>query len=578
MPPKAAAKPAPKGPVKPAAKPPAKVASGTKVGGAATTGGPKKTVAPEGKNKKDVSIEPPKERVWTAEDYAACKIQTKYRGYIAAKALKKKQQEKREYEELMDKLEKEAFLHLVRMEQEEAQRRQQKEDEERKQKAEERKRITRMLEAAFDGDVDGMKQILKEVVEVDNKNNIGNDVIGKALRTRHLMSIIECEDANGNTPLSEAATAGHVESIKFLLENGADPNTKGQFQRTPLYRAAFAGHMEAVECLLQNGADPRLFAADGQTPEHVASVEAIAQLLSEWNISQTEVLLRKLEQAKERRAEEEKKEQEAETLKLENQVEQAEKEFETAQKKLNKAYQELERRITEHDNAVASGFERTDITLQVIHDAEADLELTKIETEKLRDKLAQMRLRLRENQTGKETDLNDELPGIKVMVKELDDVLFRDIGNKIKDSGKWPLIIDTSGQATTFLRYRDTNYINTIRPTDMEEGRLRLAIVGALRFGKPLVLDMLEVNMFQTICDRFDQIMPGLMKSIMDRSILKNEKYMGLVKKEDGPEYERTKFNDLRLENFKLFIVSKNPFPPENLIESMYVIRVCLPG
>lgn len=39
--------------------------------------------------------------------------------------------------------------------------------------------------------------------------------------------------------------------------------------------------------------------------------------------------------------------------------------------------------------------------LQVIHDAEADLELTKIETEKLRDKLAQMRLRLRENQTGK---------------------------------------------------------------------------------------------------------------------------------------------------------------------------------
>lgn len=51
------------------------------------------------------------------------------------------------------------------MEQEEAQRRQQKEDEERKQKAEERKRITRMLEAAFDGDVDGMKQILKEVNE-----------------------------------------------------------------------------------------------------------------------------------------------------------------------------------------------------------------------------------------------------------------------------------------------------------------------------------------------------------------------------------------------------------------------------
>jgi hypothetical protein len=31
---------------------------------------------------------------------------------------------------------------------------------------------------------------------------------------------------------------------------------------------------------------------------------------------------------------------------------------------------------------------------------------------------------------------DDEMPGLKVMVKELDDVLFRDVGNKIKDSGK----------------------------------------------------------------------------------------------------------------------------------------------
>lgn len=38
-----------------------------------------------------------------------------------------------------------------------------KEQEERKRKAEERKRIKRMLEAAFDGDVDEINNILKEV-------------------------------------------------------------------------------------------------------------------------------------------------------------------------------------------------------------------------------------------------------------------------------------------------------------------------------------------------------------------------------------------------------------------------------
>lgn len=38
---------------------------------------------------------------------------------------------------------------------------------------------------------------------------------------------------------------GHAKTIKLLIELGADPNSRGQFQRTPLYRAAFAGHLEA---------------------------------------------------------------------------------------------------------------------------------------------------------------------------------------------------------------------------------------------------------------------------------------------------------------------------------------------
>lgn len=38
---------------------------------------------------------------------------------------------------------------------------------------------------------------------------------------------------------------GHAETIKLLIEKGADPNSRGQFLRTPLYRAAYAGHLEA---------------------------------------------------------------------------------------------------------------------------------------------------------------------------------------------------------------------------------------------------------------------------------------------------------------------------------------------
>lgn len=38
------------------------------------------------------------------------------------------------------------------------------------------------------------------------KNGIGTDVIGRAMRTKLLMAVIDCADANGNTPLSEAAS------------------------------------------------------------------------------------------------------------------------------------------------------------------------------------------------------------------------------------------------------------------------------------------------------------------------------------------------------------------------------------
>jgi len=47
--------------------------------------------------------------------------------------------------------------------------------------------------------------------------------------------------------------------------------------------------------------------------------------------------------------------------------------------------------------------------------------------------------------------------------------------------GRWPLVIDTSGQAATFLRYRDTNYVNALSPRDMEPERIRLSVLGALR-------------------------------------------------------------------------------------------------
>ena len=47
-------------------------------------------------------------------------------------------------------------------------------------------------------------------------------------------------------------------------------------------------------------------------------------------------------------------------------------------------------------------------------------------------------------------------------LQELDDVLVRDVGDKIKADGRWPLLIDTSGQASVFLRYLVGGAINSM--------------------------------------------------------------------------------------------------------------------
>lgn len=47
---------------------------------------------------------------------------------------------------------------------------------------------------------------------------------------------------------------------------------------------------------------------------------------------------------------------------------------------------------------------------------------------------------------------------------------------------RWPLIIDPNGQAATFLRYRDTNYINTLSPAQMEPEKIRMSVLGAVRY------------------------------------------------------------------------------------------------
>ena len=73
------------------------------------------------------------------------------------------------------------------------------------------------------------------------------------------------------TPLCEAAAyplEGAMESMRLLLDHGANPNLETSEGTTPLMRAAGSGFADTVKKLLDHGADARLHDASGETALH----------------------------------------------------------------------------------------------------------------------------------------------------------------------------------------------------------------------------------------------------------------------------------------------------------------------
>ncbi len=49
---------------------------------------------------------------------------------------------------------------------------------------------------------------------------------------------------------------------------------------------------------------------------------------------------------------------------------------------------------------------------------------------------------------------------------------------------------------------------------------------------------------------------------------------MPLLREFDGEDYQAKKFNQMRVNNFKFYIVTQSHFPPEELIDKTFPIRV----
>ena len=71
--------------------------------------------------------------------------------------------------------------------------------------------------------------------------------------------------ARGDTALHHAARNGDLEIVQQLVSRGADPNAMSDHAHFPLYCAAGHGHVETTRYLLENGADLGARLSDGKT-------------------------------------------------------------------------------------------------------------------------------------------------------------------------------------------------------------------------------------------------------------------------------------------------------------------------
>jgi len=112
-----------------------------------------------------------------------------------------------------------------------------------------------LFKAAYEGDVNGMKEALELGAEVDVKDEMDMQ----------------------KTALIKAVENNNLDAAKFLIEKGAEVNSKDTGEQTSLLHAVYQQNVEMIKELIKAGADPN-HEKEGQTIIDIAKDRSLEVL------------------------------------------------------------------------------------------------------------------------------------------------------------------------------------------------------------------------------------------------------------------------------------------------------------
>lgn len=126
-------------------------------------------------------------------------------------------------------------------------------------------RNTPIMEAAYAGHVDTCKLLLDHGADLSAKKNDGANP-GTLTHSKEVSELFKSVAA-----LVEASGQGTIQSVKELIDKGTPLNGLDPNGRTALTEASWNGKTDVVKLLLEKGANPNIKKSDGESPLSLAT-------------------------------------------------------------------------------------------------------------------------------------------------------------------------------------------------------------------------------------------------------------------------------------------------------------------